>query len=221
MRYIRLAVHQEPAVRHPMHQFVVEHEGYSVSRLLQYNVALEEEPAFLFHVDGDPDPYEPALEATESVRTYEISRCPDDTFYLYVRESIPEHSKDFVSAFTQPGLVGLMPVEYREDGTVRVTGVGPAEMLQTAVDEVPEGMDVEVLEIGEYDARRLDAGSDLTDRQFEAVLAAVDCGYYETPSEGSVEDVGDRLDCAPGTAAELLRRAERSVMQNVVSTGPF
>ncbi|WP_436908896.1 helix-turn-helix domain-containing protein [Halosimplex marinum] len=221
MRYLRVAVHQEPAVRHPMHQFVVEREGYSVSRLLQYNTALDEDPAFLFHVDGDPDPYEPALRGTESVSAYEISRCPDDTFYLYVRESIPEHSRDFVGALTQPGLVGVMPIEYRADGTVRLTAVGPAEKLQTAVEEMPEGMDAEVLEVGEYDARRLDAGGDLTDRQFEAVVAAVDCGYYETPREGSVEDVGDRLDCAPGTAAELLRRAERSVMRNVVSTGPF
>jgi hypothetical protein len=221
MRYLRIAVHQDPAVRHPMHQFVVEREGYSVSRLLQYAPPTDGVGSFLFHVDGDPDPYKLALEGTESVSTYEISRCPDNTFYLYVREAIPEHSRDFVGAFDQPGLVGLMPVEYREDGTVRLTAVGPAEMLQTAVDETPDGMDVEVLEVGEYNARRLDAGSDLTDRQFEAVVAAVDCGYYETPREGSVEDVGERLDCAPGTAAELLRRAERSVMQSVVSTGPF
>jgi len=221
MRYLRIAVHQEPDVRHPMHQFVVESEAHSVSRLLQYNLALADQPAFLFHIEGPPEPYEPALEAVDSVGTYEISRCPDDTFYLYVREEFTRHAEDFVAAFTQPGLVGLMPVEYRADGTVRLTAVGPAEMLQTAVDEVPDGMDVEVLEVGEYDARRLDAGSDLTDRQFEAVVAAVDCGYYETPREGSVEDVGDRIDCAPGTAAELLRRAERSVMQNVVSTGPF
>jgi hypothetical protein len=45
------------------------------------------------------------------------------------------------------------------------------------------------------------------------------------PSEGyslvSWEQLADRLDCAPGTAAELLRRAERSVMSRVVATGPF
>ncbi|WP_459191692.1 helix-turn-helix domain-containing protein [Halosimplex sp. J119] len=221
MRYLRAAVHQEPSVRHPMHQYVVEQEGYSVSRLLQFTPVEEGGSAFLFHVDGDPDPYEPVLQSVESVNEYEISRCPDDTFYLYVREDIPEHSQEFVGAFTQPGLVGVMPIEYRADGTVRLTAVGPAETIQAAVEETPEGMEVEVLEIGEYDARRLDAGSDLTDRQFEAVVAAVECGYYETPREGSVEEVGERLDCAPGTAAELLRRAERSVMQNVVSTGPF
>jgi len=220
MRYLRVAVHQEAAVRHPMHQYVVEHEGFDRSRLLQYVHATENPSTFLFHVEGtDPDfdAYEAALDDLESVVEHELSRCPDDTAYLYVREAVPEHAADFVGAFAQPGLVGLLPVEYRADGTVRVTVVGPAGRLQDAVDETPDRMTVEVLEVGEYDARRLDAGGGLTDRQFEAVAAAVDAGYYDTPREGSVEDVGERLDCAPGTAAELLRRAERSVMERVVA----
>jgi len=223
MRYLHVAVHQDPAVRHPMHQFVVEHEGYEVSRLLQYARAGEGPDTFLFHVEGeapDTDSYEAALADLPTVVEYALSPCPDDTFYLYVREAVPDHAEAFVGAFSQPGLVGLMPIEYRADGTVQVTVVGPADRLQSAVEETPDRMTVEVLEIGEYDARRLDAGGGLTDRQFEAVAAAVDVGYYATPREGGVEDVGERLDCAPGTAAELLRRAERSVMERVVSTGP-
>lgn len=39
-------------------------------------------------------------------------------------------------------------------------------------------------EVGEYDGRRLDVGGDLTDRQFEALLAAVDRGYYDSPRQG-------------------------------------
>jgi hypothetical protein len=221
MRYLSVAVHQGPDLRHPMHQYVVETEGYEASRLLEYAPPGEDGlGTFLFHVEGPVDPYRSAIDAVSTIREYEISSCPDETFYLYVREELPPEAVDFVSAFAQPGLVGVMPIEYRADGTVRVTAVGPAERLQDAVDETPDGMDVEVLEVGEYDARRLDAGNDLTDRQFEAVAAAVETGYYETPREGTVADVGERIDCAPGTAAELLRRAERSVMERVVSTGP-
>jgi hypothetical protein len=219
MRYIRIAVHQDPEVRHPMHQFVVEREGYTVSRLVEYAFETEGPPTFLFHVEGPVEPYESALADQDSIVEYELSACPDDSFYLYVREEVPEHAREFVGAFAQPGLIGVLPVEYRADGTVRLTGVGPAEALQNAVDGTPEGMDVEVLEVGEYDARRLDIAGDLTDRQFEAVAAAVDAGYYDTPREGSVSEVGERIDCAPGTAAELLRRAERSVMRSVVTTG--
>ncbi|MFB6150234.1 MAG: helix-turn-helix domain-containing protein [Haloarculaceae archaeon] len=221
MRYLRVAVHQSPGDRHPMHQFVVEREGYAVSRLLQFSPPVDGTGAFLFHVEGPVEPYETALDGVSSIDAYELSPCPDESFYLYVREEVTGASREFVGAFSQPGLVGLMPVEYRAEGTVRVTVVGPADRLQDAVDATPEGMDVEVLEVGEYDARRLDAAGGLTDRQFEAVAAAVDVGYYETPREGSVADVGDRLDCTPGTAAELLRRAERSVMHRVVSAGPF
>jgi hypothetical protein len=222
MRYLRVAVHQDPAVRHPMHQFVVERDGYTASRLLEYAPPVDGEPAtFLFHVDGDPGPYEDAVADVASLVEYELSPCPDETFYVYAREVLPEYGAALVGAVAQPGILGLMPVEYRADGTVRLTVVGPAGRLQDAVDEMPERMDVEVLEVGEYDARRLDAGGDLTDRQFEAVAAAVDVGYYETPREGAVADVADRIDCSASTAAELLRRAERSVMRRVVSTGPL
>lgn len=221
MRYLRVAVFQPPDDRHPMHQFVVERAEYSATRLLGYSRSDDAPSAFLFHVEGPIEPYESAVEAVPTVLDYELSPCPDDSFYLYVREELAAANRAFIDAVTQPGLVGVLPVEYRGDGTVRLTAVGPAAMLQTAVDETPADMDVEVLEIGDYEARGIGPGGDLTDRQFEAVAAAVDCGYYETPREGAVTDVADRLDCAPGTAAELLRRAERTVMQRVVSTGPF
>jgi hypothetical protein len=221
MRYLRIAVHQDPGDRHPMHQFVVEREGYSVSRLLEYTPPVEGTRSFLFHIEGPVEPYEPALQSVPGVLEYELSPCPDESFYLYVQEELRDRDAELVEAFTQPGVIGVLPVEYRADGTVRLTGVGPADRLQAAVDETPDGMDIEVLEVGEYGARGLGAGSDLTDRQYEAVVAAVKAGYYETPREGSVEDVGERLDCAPGTAAELLRRAERSVMGDVVEAGPF
>ncbi|MCJ0619826.1 helix-turn-helix domain-containing protein, partial [Haloarcula hispanica] len=79
---------------------------------------------------------------------------------------------------------------------------------------------VDVREVGEYDSRRLDTGAALTDRQFEAVAAAVDCGYYADPREGSVDDVADELGCAPGTAAEHLRKAEAHVMADVLEQRP-
>ena len=221
MRYLRIAVHQDPGDRHPMHEFVVEREDYSVSRLLEYTPPVEGTRSFLFHIEGPVEPYEPALETVPGVLEYELSPCPDESFYLYVQEQLRDRDQQLIGAFSQPGVVGVLPVEYRADGTVRLTVVGPADRLQAAVDETPDEMDIEVVEIGQYGDRGLGPGSDLTDRQYEAVVAAVKAGYYETPREGSVEDVGERLDCAPGTAAELLRRAERSVMGDVVEAGPF
>jgi predicted DNA binding protein len=219
MRYVRLALDQPADSRHPMHQFVVDHDDYRLSRLLEFAPPVDGVHTLLFHVQGPRHPYESALAEEDRIREYDLSPCADDSFFVYVRERLSKRGESFVAALSRPGLIVVFPIEYRADGTVRLTAVGPAGKIQRAVEETPAEMAVDVLSIGEYDARRLDAGSDLTDRQFEAVVTAVDCGYYDTPREGTVSDVAAELDCAPGTAAELLRRAERTVMGHVVSVG--
>lgn len=217
MRYLEMDVYQPPSARHPMHQFVVDHEPYSRSRLLHVGMGTDETHTLVFHVDGPPERYEAELQEIDRIETYELSPHPDGTFYLYVSERPSARGQQFAGAFARPGVIVVTPIDYRADGTVRLTLVGPAGELQDALEETPAGMEATVHSLGEYDARRFDAGGDLTDRQFEAVTAAIDCGYYETPSEGGVDDVSDRLDCTPSTAAELLRRAEKRVMRRVVA----
>lgn len=221
MRYLEVSVDQPPADRNPMHQFVVDNGGYEVSRLLYRYEYAEAAHAMLFHVEGPRDPYERALAGQEPVREFELSPCPDDSFYVYVRAEMTDRDRAFADAFSQPGLIVITPIEYRADGTVRLTAVGPAETVQAAVDAVPEAMGVDVRGVGEYFAGRIDPRLELTQRQFEAVAEAVECGYYSAPRAATLEDVADRLGCSSGTAGELLRRAERTVMANLVEGGPF
>lgn len=220
MRYLEVILRQPPAERHPMHQFLVDRDGYEASRLL-YGRRYDDEHALLFYVDGPREPYESALEEVTSVLAYELAPCRDESFYLYVRERLAGSDRTFVEAVEQPGLIVIPPLEYRADGTIRMTAVGPDDAIQTVVDDVSETMRVDVRSVGEYRAGRIDARADLTQRQFEAVSAAVDCGYYHATRDGSLEDVADRLGCSSGTAGELLRRAERTVMEALVDGGPF
>ncbi|MFB6224736.1 MAG: helix-turn-helix domain-containing protein [Haloarcula sp.] len=217
MKYVTLSLWMAPEVRHPMHQFVVEHDGYEASYLLRGNDVGSDLQTLLFHVDGfPPEPYRAALEQADTVEEYAISSCPDETFYLYVQDSPTETGHDLIDALTRTGLVIVSPVAYYADETVGLTLVGPGRTVQQALDTVPDNISVDVREVGEYDSRRLDSGAALTDRQFEAVAAAVDCGYYSDPREGSVDAVADRLGCAPGTAAEHLRKAEARVMADLI-----
>lgn len=205
-----------------MHQFLVDHDEYDASRLLYGDQYAADEHAVLFYVDGPPsESYESALADVSSVLAYELAPCRDESFYLYVRERLTGSDRTFVDAVEQPGLIIIPPLEYRADGTIRLKVVGPDDAIQTTVDDVSEAMGVDVRSVGEYCAGRIDARIDLTQRQFEAVSAAVDCGYYRATRDGSLEDVATRLGCSSGTAGELLRRAERTVMQEVVDGGPF
>ena len=220
MKYVRLSLSLPPDARHPMHQFVVDRDGYEASYLLRGNEIGDEVHTLLFYVDGfPPNPYRAALDATDNVVEYAISTCPDETFYLYVQDRPSETGRSIVEALTTAGLVVVSPVAYRADGTMELTLVGPGGTVQRALEAVPDGVGVDVREVGEYESHRFEASSALTDRQFEAVAAAVDCGYYDEPREGSTAAVAEALDCSPGTAAEHLRKAEKRVMGELVDDG--
>lgn len=217
MKYVTFSLLQSPAERHPMHQFLVDTDGYQTSCLLGSTVTDGVHTA-VFHIDGwPPDRYTDALADVETVRQYALSRQSDETFAVYVREELRAHDREITDAFGRAGLVTLLPVVYRADGTMLITLVGPAATLQAALDDSPPEAAVDIRDIGSYDARRVGGQRDLTDRQTEAVVAAVEHGYYEDPREASVADIGDALGCAPGTAAEHLRRAERTVMRAYVT----
>ena len=200
-----------------MHQFVVEQSGFESARLLSSTVSRGDHTA-LFHVEGwPPEPYEAELAAVETVDEYALSRQSGRSFAVYVREELAAHDRAVVESFGKRGLATLYPVVYDADGSMRITLVGPSATLQSAIDELPESVSADVRNVGAYGARRVGGTSELTDRQTEAVVAAVECGYYEDPRRGSVEEVADELGCAPGTAAEHLRRAERTVMRSRVA----
>nr|WP_281245282.1 helix-turn-helix domain-containing protein [Natronorubrum texcoconense] len=48
----------------------------------------------------------------------------------------------------------------------------------------------------------------LTARQFEAMETARECGYYDVPRNGSLEEVASALACSESAASTLLRTVE-------------
>jgi len=76
----------------------------------------------------------------------------------------------------------------------------------------PEHAAVEIERVGEHRHLAESLAGRLTMRQFEAVEAARDLGYYEVPREAELADVASELDCTESTASALLRRAERALV---------
>lgn len=99
--------------------------------------------------------------------------------------------------------------------------IGPPDAIQTAADNISETDEIEIMEIGEFRSSQIDIRAGLTQRQFEAVTAAVDTGYYEVPRQSTLDDIASRLECSTGTAGELLRRAEKNVMSHLLTNEPL
>ncbi|GAB3683195.1 hypothetical protein GCM10028857_10350 [Salinarchaeum chitinilyticum] len=219
MRHVRLSLSVPPADRHPMHQFAIEHGGYGAYWQLHWQGRPEEGMTILFYVEGPVDPYLAALEEHATDATHSVTEAAGDGFYLYTHAELRDVDRGLAGAVDRPGVILVPPLEYRMDGTMAASLVGPAEALSATVDAIPATFDPEVLALQPYAQRSFRAAGELTERQREVVATAVDAGYYEEPSEASIEAIASQLGCAPSTAAEHLRKAEAAVMKRA-ATGP-
>ncbi|QSW99975.1 helix-turn-helix domain-containing protein [Haloterrigena alkaliphila] len=211
MKTVRLTLRYDAETIHPMHRFVADSDDFDAYRMVHGNLAGDDDHAFIFHVVGDPDAYAAAMERTEQVGDYDLNRTGERTFTVYVRDVPEDVDERLLDSFTRGSLVVLPPIEYRSDWTVRFSVVGESDDLRRALEGIPDGIEATVGRVGEYDGGDAAVGS-LTDRQREALRTARELGYFDVPRTASVDDVAAALNCAPGTAAEHLRKAEASVI---------
>jgi predicted DNA binding protein len=211
VNYLDLRLRFAPEVRHPIHQFIDASDAVDRDVLVHGNT-LGDEDTFLFYVVGDRNPYAAALAAAESVIDFEITEIDDRSFYTFLKQQRPDVDEAMFAAFQRTGVIVVPPIQFLPDGVATLTVVGEAEALQSTLQSLPAAVDVTVERVGDYDWRQSLFDPGLTDRQREAVRAAVDADYYAVPREGSIEAVADTLDCSTSTAAEHLRKAEAAVM---------
>lgn len=229
MKYVDLRIHHEAGSLHPMHAFEMRHEEIDRAALLHWNTVLDGTAAagtdsrrsagtntMVFRVRGDPEPFRAKLDARAATVEYSLTDAVDGVFYCCVRDHATDADRNYIEAFARGTLVVVPPVEFNPDGTTDLTLVGTPGDVDAAVSGLPDGLRATVRSVGPYRRRAGPAAPRLTDRQRAAVAAAVDCGYYDSPREGTVEDVADELGIAPGTAAEHLRKAEARVMDRLV-----
>lgn len=186
-------------------------EGVEEPRLVHAISVSADYTRMVIETSADPDAFERVLERTEAVTDHEIVPGEDRLFAFFEEETraLEAAMQQFLDEL---GLVVVPPMEYA-NRTIGVELAGKTAAIRRAIELFPPDLEYEIERFGDY--RRGDSGHDLlTDRQREAVATAIDAGYYDVPRGGGVRDVADRLDCAPSTASNLLRRAEGTVMRD-------
>lgn len=117
-------------------------------------------------------------------------------------------------AFRQYALVYERPGLF-SDGRLSVTLGGTEPEFKGALDALPGTVSVDVERVGDHDPAADSALSVLTERQQEALYAAVRSECYESPRRTTPAELGAPLDCPPDTADDPLREAERTVLSAV------
>lgn len=103
------------------------------------------------------------------------------------------------------------------DGTATVDVTGPNSSLSAFGEQLSNfGLEFEVENV-----HQLTHESDLlSERQREAVVTAIEHGYYDTPRRCTLTELADELGIAKSTCSETLHRAEERVMKRFVVALP-
>lgn len=135
------------------------------------------------------------------------------TAYTQVHFTLTETAAALLELRRKHEIIVRTPIRWLSDGRLAVSLVGDDATLQSTIAEIPESVEVELAEIGEYNPESERPAELLTDRQLEVLDAALDVGYYSEPRQGTQADVADAVGLAPATVGEHLRRIEEKVFR--------
>ncbi|WP_253736948.1 helix-turn-helix domain-containing protein [Halohasta salina] len=216
MKQVTFTARYPPALAHPMHRALIESETLSRAELLMWGPT--EAVTTLFWYDGPKAAVRELLAAVDSIERSALVAGDDGTYGFLVQREY-ELATSVLELVAEAQLVFLPPVTFLDSGRVRFRAVGEG----SALSEFHAGLS-EVLETGiervqpfrHGSVGRSESAGRLTDRQREALEAAVDVGYYDVPRTGDTAAVAAELDCEPSTAGELLRKAEAAVVVDYI-----
>lgn len=219
MKHVRLTLDAggREAEFHPMYDVLANAPFVERAETIHVNFT-GDDLGIMHHVEGDVEAFRDAIGDIDGVHECELTPAADGRFYAHLHCS-PGDARVLFEALTQDRLIRVPPIVYRADGKVAVSLIGTTDVIQAAIDHVPDAVDVTVEQISGVARATGAAGSLLSERQRAALEAALDLGYYEIPRQSGHEDVADVLDCAPSTAAEHLRKAESKVVRSAFDSG--
>lgn len=212
---VRITADGREAEIHPMWDVMANAPFVDRATALQWNFT-GDALGILHYVVGDRETFEREIAGIEEVLAYDVARAGAGSFYVYVRDATTEALGDLFGPITQGGLVVVPPIRYHEDGTTTFSLFGPDAEIQAAIETVPGPVEVTIERITGLERAPATVETRLSERQREAIEAAVELGYYEVPREASHEDVAASIDCAPSTAAEHLRKAESTLVTSAI-----
>lgn len=211
MRRLQLTFYAPDAVVHPLHTMMTERDYMDAAKMVHWNMG-GETIMHVFHIEADREAFAAELADVPEVLGYDLTPVTDDEFYAAVRAETTAVQRELFTVANRDGIVVTSPLEHVDEGGVTFEVVGENDALQSCVEAVPEGIRMEVERVGGTATDPETVASVLSERQREAVEAAIAAGYYDVPRTASHEDVADELDCAPSTASEHLRKAETKVL---------
>lgn len=211
MRYLKSVLSPTDGTFHPVEEMIADNPDLRRGQVHHINLLSDDTVAALYEIEGEGGVLHDALKESDEVLSYDVIDVSEETHHVYVHVRQGEPVVDLLSIVDDRRLMVDTPMEFVEDG-VRATVIGEQSTLREALDDIPEGVDVDVRRVGEYSPQDDRVLANLTDRQREVLRVAARLGYYDVPRSATHDEVADSLGCAPSTASEHLRKIESKIV---------
>jgi len=215
MRQVRLSITPTDPATHPFCALTSGDGPIDEAQSLYCNVADGGRLTSLFAIRGEPGAISTDLDELSEVVRYDITTDVDDMCYVNVQIEMTGLVRTFFDIISREYITLVLPVVYT-NGRATLELVGSDGSLQEAVDSLPATVHVDIEGIGEFTDGK-SPSSILSERQYEAVLAGLELGYYQTPRRATHEDIAEQLDCSPSMASEHLNRAESKLIKAMLN----
>jgi hypothetical protein len=213
VKRVSFAVTYPDDVAHPLHLGIRRSGAVTRGELLAWGPT--DAVTSLTWFDAGESAVAALFEAVDSATTLELVGGPDGT-YAFAHQTGFELPRSALDAVAGARVAFLPPVVFHDSPVATVDAVGPGPALGDFHRALGEALETRIRAVGEF--RRWPASDGVTDRQWAALVAAVDAGYYDVPRSGGVDDVAEALGCGHSTAGELLRKAEAAVVRGAVAS---
>lgn len=179
----------------------------------QLNYLTDGTGVMMYHLRGARERITEILEESADVRSYSVLPTTGG-HQVYVHFDVEGVAYELLRLTNSYEVVIDFPVQCTEKG-IRVTAIGRQEDFVSAMDELPDGVRVELESLTTFND---DSRDDLllTGRQREILELAVQEGYYDQPRGITRDEIAEQLDVGGSTVSEHLRKAERKVLSDFV-----
>jgi DNA-binding CsgD family transcriptional regulator len=195
-------------------QVVADDPGVTREAIHQLELMADGSVVMLYELSGDHDRIHELLDEHFDADASEISEIAGNLL-VYAHHDPSPTVDGLLRIPRELGIVVDTPLEFTRDGGIGLTLVGEEADIRQAIAAVPESVTHTVERTGNYRPDRERLFAELTDRQQEILLTALEMGYYEQPRRATSEELAEQLDCTKTTVGEHLRKAEEKVLTGI------
>lgn len=215
MRFATLRVSPLEAAYSGADRELANAEGITRRSIRQFDLREDGTVVVLKSLRGDRELIDDIYESRPEVLAHEVSE-DRDVVHVYAHFSGTDTAEEVLRLARDEGILVETPMEYTEDGSLRLTVVGESSGISAFVTRVRDWVAVSVDGVGTYGAESARLRSSLTPTQRQLLDLAVERGYFDVPRQVTAAELGEELGVSASAVSDRLRRVESNVLPQLV-----